>query len=267
MTAPIDLTAALYAQRSKPRGDEAEAHVADLYGCDRATWYRRNGETPAPFSQTKLAQFAIGNGYEREVGDTLRAAGYRVRIDEDVTIFGLTGHPDIIVMDAPSPGELIAVDDLRDFLEIAEPKPGLVIEVKTTEARKPKTPLEIDKAYVGIEGAPDPGDNPCPPHYAIQAATYALAVGAPRAKVLVKYAGTHDEREWDIDPEAWRPVIERRAAEIHARTFAGAPIPPAVPDALAPWGCAYCDWRMCERNPNYVEPAVEAVAAFAEFSE
>ena len=41
-------------------------------------------------------------------------------------------------------------------------------------------------------------------------------------------------------------------------------MPPAEPDALAPWGCAYCDWRMCERNPNY-EPAPTADDLLADF--
>ena len=234
---PIDLTAALFAQRSRPRGDEADAHIQDLYGCDRATWYRRNGEAPEPFTPAKLAQFAIGNGYERAVGDTLRDAGFDVRTGIEVTYRGLTGHPDLPIF----------VDD-----ENAGAVPALVIETKTTEARKPKSE-EVS------------------PHYAVQVSGYALALAEqyalptpPRAKVLVKYAGTHDEREWDVDPEAWRATIDRRAAEIHERTAPGAPMPPAEPDALAPWGCAYCDWRMCERNPNY-EPAPTADDLLADF--
>jgi hypothetical protein len=51
---------------AESRGDEAEAHIADLYGCDRATWYRRNGYPVAVIDQTTQAKFAIGLAYENE---------------------------------------------------------------------------------------------------------------------------------------------------------------------------------------------------------
>ena len=147
----IDLTRVLYEQRSIQRDDEEKPHISDLYGCDRATWYRRNGYKPEPFTAEKLAQFAIGLGYEMEVGDTLAAAGYTVTIGDTVEYLGLTGHPDIVVWDNEKP-------ETRKLL----------IEVKTTDLQKPKDTVS--------------------PHYAVQAAAYALALNIPDAVVLVKHA-------------------------------------------------------------------------------
>lgn len=205
----FDLTAILFEQRRKPRGDELEAHAADLYGCDRATWYRRRGLKPLPFTQTKLAQFAIGHGYEAEVRETLTEAGMPLLPDGiPILYLGLTGHPDIVPLsDAP------------------------LIEVKTTELVTPKAEVS--------------------PHYAVQAAFYALALSIKRAVVLVKHARSHIEKTYPVHPEDYRALIERRAAEVLARTAPTAPEPPAQPNDLAPWGCKYCEWAICERNPGH----------------
>ncbi len=198
----------LFKQRSKPRGDEHLTHCVDLYGCDRATWYRRKGLRPFPFTKDKLAQFAIGHGYEAAVRETLFDAGLDLEPDGlEVAYRGLAGHPDIVV------------------------KGKVVIEVKTTELRTPKPEVS--------------------PHYAIQAAFYALALNVRRAIVLVKHAGSHAETTYEVDPEDWREAIEDRAMEIIQLTDPSAPLPPAEPGELAPWGCRYCDYRQCERNPNF----------------
>jgi hypothetical protein len=211
----IDLTAVLYAQRSKPRGDELEAHVADLYGCDRAAWFRRNGFAPLPFTPDRQARFAIGHAYEAQVAKDLRGGGIEVLTDSKVEYLGLTGHPDAVCVNI-----------------------GLVLDCKTTDARKP--------------------DDTVKPHYAIQVSAYTLArARLEEAKVLVKYAGSHLEKVYDVDPEAWRPRIEERAAEIHARTAPGSPMPEAVgyPGDLVSWTCPqYCQWPQCEKHPDHEEP-------------
>lgn len=208
----IDLTQVLFEQRSKPRGDEEKPHIADLYGCDRATWYRRNGYAPEPFAPEKLAQFAIGLGYEKDVADTLTEAGYDVQTGFEVEYLGLTGHPDIVIPEQ------------------------LLIEVKTTDLQKPKDSVS--------------------PHYAVQAAAYALALGIPDAVVLVKHARSHIETTYYIKPEGYRELIEERAHEIHENTTPGAVMPPPVPNALSPWGCDYCSYRMCPSNPKF-DPQAE----------
>jgi hypothetical protein len=99
-------------------------------------------------------------------------------------------------------------------------------------------------------------------HHAVQASAYALALGIPRAIVLVKHAGAkggrgHLETTYEVNPEGYRALIEERALEILEDTVPGAPIPPADPGELAPWGCSYCDWQMCSRNPKYTAPITE----------
>ncbi len=218
----IDLIETLYRQRSVPRGDELDAHCADLWACPRATWYRRQGHRPAPFEREKLAQFAIGHGYESEVRETLDAAGLRLLEDGfSVECLGLTGHPDIVVFGKDG----VSKDGYTSY------PMDTVIEVKTTELVTPKDEVS--------------------PHYAIQVAFYALALGAPHALVLVKHAKSHAEVAYPVDPEDYRDLIERRAAEVRAQTHPDAPMPPMEPGELAPWGCRYCDWRRCARNPKW----------------
>jgi hypothetical protein len=76
--------------------------------------------------------------------------------------------------------------------------------------------------------------------------------------VLVKHAGSHVETEYHIDPEGYRLIIRKRAAEVVAQTALGAPIPPADPGELAAWGCKYCSYVQCPSNPKHV--AVECPA-------
>ena len=210
----IDLTQVLFEQRGQPRGDEHSAHIADLYNCDRATWYRRNGYSPEPFTPEKLAQFAIGHGYEMEVGATLIDAGYNVRTGVEVEYLDMIGHPDIVIGDE------------------------LLIECKTTEAVNPKDSVSL--------------------HHAVQAAAYALALGIEDCAVLVKHARSHVEAVYAFKAEGYRELIEQRAAEVATRTKPGAPIPPAVPNPIAKWGCSYCSFRMCSSNPDF-DKALEEI--------
>jgi len=218
MSSAPSLTDILFAERSKPRGDEAAAHIGDLYKCLRAVWYRRNGfEEEAP-DRELLAKFQIGHDYEHGVAATLRAAGHDVVEGAEVEFLGLKGHPDLIV------GEIENVGWKSDW--------QYLIETKTTDARKPKDEVQ--------------------PHHRVQAAAYALALGLSEAVVLVKHAGSHVETEYWIQPEASRALIERKAAEIHAQTGPGAPMPPAVPSDVPPYDeCQYCRFRQCERNPKH----------------
>jgi hypothetical protein len=235
----IDLTEALYIQRSKPRGDELLPHVSDLWGCDRATWYRRQDMRPTPFSPETLARFAIGRGYEMTVAQDLKDGGYGISTDVDMTVCGLLGHADIVIS-----------------MPNREHRPTGVVEVKTTSLRNPKP-------YVA-------------PQYAIQVAAYAIGLGLDEGAVFVYHKGSDQERQYRVvvdglatDPDGagfgaksqwagytWRQIIEERAQEVLATTGPDAETPPANPGELSPWGCRYCDWHQCERNPRY-DPAGE----------
>jgi hypothetical protein len=229
MTGP-DLLATLFTERAKPRGDELLTHGSDVYSCLRATAYRRRGIKPAPLTARELAKFAVGHGYEREVADTLRKAGHVVTHDPEnftVSAFGLDIiHPDILVSDA-----------------------GLLIECKTTDggANYPKSDRER-------AGKPKEVST----HHAIQVALGAMALKVPRAIVLVKHAGIgekgHEEVAHEVEPEAYRAGIEVLAREVVELTGAEMPLPPAIPKPtnVVPYDeCAYCRWRVCERNPRH----------------
>lgn len=222
----IDLTDILFAQRSVPRGDELLPHVADLTSCLRATAYRRRGYKPEPFTKTKLAQFAIGRGYEYEVERTLTEAGHVVQADLEVEYLGLVGHPDLFV-----DGEML-------------------IETKTTDggALYPKShKLAGQQKEVSV-------------HHAIQASAYALALKAEFAVVLVKYAYGHEEVAHPVNPDEYRDQIEMLAREVIALTGPEMPLPPAEPKPreVVPYDqCSYCDWRACVRNPNHDPDLIE----------
>ena len=211
----IDLTRVLYEQRSIQRDDEEQPHISDLYGCDRATWYRRNGYKPEPFTAEKLAQFAIGLGYEMEVGDTLAAAGYTVTCGEQVEYLGLVGHPDIVVWD-------------KDLPETR----NLLIEVKTTDLQKPKTSVSL--------------------HYAVQAAAYRAGArhrgcGGPRQTcqdahrdAVLSQARRLPRNDRGARARDPRPHNARRS---HA---AGGPERRSRPGAVS-----IASYRMCPSNPKF----------------
>jgi hypothetical protein len=225
----IDLTTVLFEQRRKPRGDEAALHVSDLYGCDRASWYRRRGEKPLPFTPERLALFAQGFSYERGVAQTLIDAGEAVRTGVEVWLDDFVGHTDIVL------------DEHR-----------VVVDTKLTELRKPK-------AHVS-------------PHYAVQVAAYAMALGCDDAIVLVYHAGSRIEAQYHVHVDGlatdedgepfgplsewegctWRDIVERRMAQVRERTSSDV-APSPNPGELSKWGCKYCDWAQCPENPKFDE--------------
>lgn len=219
----IDITEALFAQRSIPRGDEALTHVGDLTTCLRAVAYRRRGVIPEPYSATEQAKFALGLAYEQNTARTLREAGHEIQEGVECAAFGLDiGHPDLI--------------QNRELL----------IETKTTSggAKYPKG----DNARAGQL-------KEVSAHHAIQAAAYALALGLPRATVLVMHYGYECiEVAHEIRPEDYRDQIEALAAEVVALTGPEMPLPPAEPPPLdvVPYdSCGYCRFSQCERNPRH----------------
>jgi CRISPR/Cas system-associated exonuclease Cas4 (RecB family) len=212
------------ARRNDRRDDEQLAHVADLYGCDLATWLRRNGYEKPPFDDGKLRKFDLGFAVEHRIISRLRDAGHDVATGMTVNFasidafFGadMIGHPDGII-----DGETL-------------------VEIKTTDVRKPSPIVS--------------------PHYALQAAAYAIAAGLKRAIVHVTHVATYlkDEIEYEIDVEGLRERVMQRVREVLERTGPGTPMPDPEPAAeSAAWICKYCEWSQCERSPAYafdVEP-------------
>lgn len=214
----IDLIEILAKQRGVSRGDGPETHFSDMWSCHRATAYRRRGEQPEPNSRETLAKFTIGHAYEAQVAKTLREAGHRVEHDPEnfiVSGFGLdVGHPDLFVDDR------------------------LVVEVKTSGARKPKDEVQ--------------------PHHAVQVAATALALAQNRglqpleAVVLVHYA-SNIEKAYPVDPEPLQPLIQRLAREVIDLTAPDMALPPPIPPQwLSYKPCdGYCEWTQCLANSKH----------------
>lgn len=243
----LDVTAALFAQRAIPRGDELFTHGQDLVTCLRAVAYRRRGLKPEPHTKRDLAKFAIGHGYEMEVADTLRAAGYDVLHDPKkfvVSAFGIDIiHPDIYLRDA-----------------------NHLVETKTSDGGA-NEPQKINNKPNPKAGQPKVVSS----HHAIQVSLGAIAIAeeagvdVPAATVLVKHSGVgdrgHEEVPHTVNPEQYRDIITILAKEVVDLTGPEMPLPPAEPkpEMIVPYdSCGYCRWRQCERNPQHV--AKEAVA-------
>lgn len=225
----IDLTAELFAQRSKPRGDELLPHVADLTSCLRATAYRRRGHNPEPFTPNKLAHFAVGNGYEMEVAETLRAAGHEVVQHLSIDLFGpdgLLGHPDLWVD--------------REHL----------IECKTTDWSTPDP--EPKPAHVIQASA-----------YALALDAKRTTVLVKYGANFRNPDQSHVERAYEVEPEQFRDWIEEQAGRIIDLTDPAAPLPEAVPNPFnvnakgENWECRYCAWRLCPEHPRHEEPELQ----------
>lgn len=78
--------------RAQPeRGDEHLPHISDLYGCDRATWARRNGKTLAKPSDELRLKWAMGKDVERLVAKSL---GLESSGDIILRIGEMIGHAD-----------------------------------------------------------------------------------------------------------------------------------------------------------------------------
>lgn len=219
------------ARRADTRTD-SHAHVADLYGCDRATWYRRNGYEAEPLDDATLRKFDVGHAVEAQIASRLSEAGEHVVCGLGVALrveaYGLDGR-NLRMNEETEADEVVGHPDL-DL-----PDHDTLIEVKTTDVRR-----------VADEASP---------HYALQAAAYALALGRKRAVVHVTHTALYgkDEAEYEIDPEQYRARVALRVAEVVELTAPGSPMPDAEPAAeSAAFACRYCRWSQCSRNPEHV---------------
>ena len=235
---PFSLTKTIRAyHRNEPRrGDEAEPHVSDLFGCLRATWARRAGHDLVPFDDDTLTKFAIGNAIEdamvKRLG-SLGALNLELRRDVVVNLGGLVGHVDYVL-------------EHCDFPEVPE---RYVVEVKTTTFY----PTFDKVTKKRVRSAPSEAQQ----HYLIQAAAYALALKADWFCVLVICRESGMMAEFWHRAEGFRAEVLRLAGEVMAQTNPAAPMPAAEPpQSIASWACRYCRFVACERNENVTAQAM-----------
>lgn len=206
--------------RKRPeRGDEASAHISDLYGCDLATWARRRGEPQLPFSPQTLVKFQMGRDVEDAIakGITMSYPGDSER-DTEVA-WALEGGVMVGHIDIDLPGE------------------DAIIEVKST-------------VFYGKT----PPENPSE-HYIEQAAGYAVALGRKRFAIVVVCRSTGNIRTWWYDTADYALETRARALEVLEATDPTVPFAPAA-NPRQKWACSYCNYGACPKNTNAAKAMV-----------
>ena len=208
------------------RGDGAFAHVSDCFGCDRATWSRRNGETlPWDRSPEMCLKMQLGVEIERHVCDGLEAE-YEANehdVQRDVRIAWNPAHgvgkAHFVERDyIPGPGEIVGhLDFLADDQSYDK---TTVLEIKSTSFLKGRAPSEPSL------------------HYIEQTATYGIAVGATHAGIIIvcRESGRIAGPFWLDLPALEFATIERAKAVLEKTS--GLIPPPAVPRYS--WQPRYC---------------------------
>lgn len=212
------------------RDDAAFAHVSDCYGCDRATWERRQGFPPALREPQACLKMQLGNDIERYVCDALQAhyeaQGFVVMRDCPVVWNPAKGRGGAYVGPAYlADFQTVQPDEIlghMDFLAHKCTDVGqVVIECKSTSFFRGKVPTEPS------------------PHYVVQTATYAIAVGAEKAGIIIvcRESGRIAGPFW-LDLEALEAETIERAKEVIALT--GSIIPPQATPSYS-WQPKYCN--------------------------
>ena len=216
------LDAALRAK--PPRGDEAYAHVSDLYGCDLATWARRSGLPELPFLPQTLVKFELGHAVEAFVADAIAAQYPRAIRNERLGWDPVTGACAPLGEDeAPPPGWLVGHTDL-DLPD------GPLLEIKSTVFWGGKEPQDAQRHYVEQTAG-------CAT--ARRKATFGIIeVDRSSGKVVPFWFDAADYREW---------ARERAIEVLHATNPTNAAPAPAP---RTDWACKTCRYAACSQNRN-----------------
>jgi hypothetical protein len=219
-----------------PRGDENLLHVSDLAGCDLATWQRWHGNAADVHDPDTLRKFFLGFAVEDHV---LTGIGRETPIDLGVRVALWLDFEGIV-------GKLVPEDYVPGPREFIGHPDGVtadaVLEVKSTEFFTQRVPpfarivpqTEDDLAH----------------HYRIQASAYALALGKPRAIVIVLCRASGIVTSIAFDPQRYVDEIEgRMRALLDARAAATPPHPTLHASTLnkkgESWLCKYCAYTAC----------------------
>jgi hypothetical protein len=207
--------------------DDAElAHVSDCYGCDRATWERRQGFEPAQRDPEACLKMQLGNDIERYVCDALQAyyetQGFSVQ--RDVPIIWNPHDGRGMAQVANEATSWVTNNALVGHMDFHAKHPehfgDVVLECKSTSFFRGKVPTEPR------------------PHYVEQTAGYGIATGASNAGIIIvcrescRIAGPF----W-LDLDALEAeTIERAKAVIE---LTGSCVPPAANPRYS-WQPKYC---------------------------
>lgn len=226
------------------RGDEQYAHVSDTFGCDYATWVRRNGDAPPhDRSPESCLKMALGNDVERYVLDALQdayeAEGWTVARNARIQWNPATG----VTRSLPEEAEPLAgtIVGHYDFFAVNGEESHL-LEIKSTSFLKGRAPNEPSL------------------HYVEQAATYATALAATHAGIIIacRESGRIAGPFW-LDLDALEFATIERAKAVLEKT--NSLIPPQAEPRYA-WQCKYCPIVACAKNPRHQpDPAQQLEAS------
>jgi hypothetical protein len=236
------------------RGDGAFAHVSDCFGCDYATWARRQGNAePRERDAQACLKMQLGVEIERYVCDALQAwyeaQGYGIYRDYGIVwdpekgrgVFneGLGLSPTRRGPDAQR--EIVGHADLVAW---RDGKPHTLIEVKSTSFLKGRIPTEPS------------------PHYVEQAATYGIAVGATHCGIVIvcRESGRIAGPFW-LDLDALEFATIERAKAVLEKT--SGLIPPRAEPRYS-WQPRYCALAECACAAASLEEKLAASIAAKE---
>jgi hypothetical protein len=236
------------------RGDGAFAHVSDCFGCDYATWARRQGNAePRERDAQACLKMSLGVDIERYVCDALQA-DYEARGLFTIRDMRIRWNPNdgrggshrmLAELEEPNPGEIVGhLDFMASDYNDKSAGERVVIEVKSTSFLKGRIPSEPS------------------PHYVEQAATYGIAVGATHCGIVIvcRESGRIAGPFW-LDLDALEFATIERAKAVLEKTSGLIP-PQAVPRYS--WQPRYCALAECACAAAALEEKLAASLAAKE---
>lgn len=221
-----------FARDSNPaRGDEHLRHVSDLAGCDRATWARFH-KLLVDHDPDTLRKFGMGFDVESRILTPLAKHCPDLVMGANVAMsIGFDGIEGRIVPDdyVPRIDEIVGHPD--GILD------GAIIECKSTEFMVNRQDYSRIVPVTGKELAH---------HYKIQSGAYALALGKPRAVVIIQCRASGIITAISFNPkDCEKEITERMRAVLAIRAEAPMPKPTLHESTFnkktkQSWLCKYC---------------------------
>lgn len=233
------------------RGDEDQLHVADLYGCDLATYHRIYHGEQAPVDALAAFKMVMGKDFEAHAA---RAFTTPLTFGKKLAMWldwdGIQGQ---IVPDDyhAGSGEFIGHPDAIAHQD------GAVIEIKSVKFKQVFHP---PWNYVIPQGEED-----LEMWHRMQVAAYCLALKMPQAVIFDGCRASGERKVIAFDPEHLRHRIQLRMEQALENLGLGREPPePTLHDFTLSrrgdsWLCRYCRFAGCERNRNpYVKVQAHA---------
>jgi hypothetical protein len=274
---PLEIIADYLRDLRDERGDDQFAHISDCYGCDNATYLRRQpGFEPLVPSDQSVTKMRNGTRCEADTFDALEAA-YRAEGYAIFRNYRIAWRPEGgagAYRELCEPFHAPIGEAACQGCNMCEPYGDeLVGHIDFYFCRIGKTTGILDRLDVCIfEGKSTvfygkPPKDPSP-YFCEQTYSYATAVKAERAGLIVECRATGERKLWWFTRgEYAEPGYDLDALEYVAVARAKAVLEHTDPNALTPpearprydFQCDYCDAGACPKNKR-ARKARKAVA-------